>query len=683
VPAVTDLSAPAQTATGPDAGQDDELLAVNAIRALAMDAVEKANSGHPGTPMALAPLGYALFTRHLRHNPDDPDWRDRDRFVLSAGHASMLQYALLHLSGYDLSLEDLKEFRQLDSRTPGHPENFMTPGVETTTGPLGQGFGSAVGMAIAERLLAAHFNRPGHEIMDHRTWVIASDGDMMEGLQSEAASLAGHLGLEKLVVFYDDNDITLDGPASMSFDGDEVPARYAAYGWRTLAVDDVNDLPALDAVMDEAAKPDGRPTLVAVKSVIGYGAPTKAGSSKAHGSPLGTDEVAGAKRALGWPYTEPFTVPDEVYERMDARQRGGELQAEWSRRLRAYRQAHPKLAAEFDRRAEGRLPDGWDADLPEFTTGDGIATRKASGAVLNALAARIPELIGGSADLSESNSSKITDAADVTRDDFSGRNLNYGVREHAMGAALNGMLSHGGVRAFGATFFTFSDYLRPSLRLAALMKLAAIYVMTHDSVGLGEDGPTHQPIEHLAALRAMPHLHVIRPADARETAGAWRQALARTDGPTMIVLSRQNLPVLEGSDPDQVPQGAYVVAGGEFEDPDIVLVATGSEVSLAVEAGALLAEREVVARVVSMPCWELFEEASDEVIDDVLPPQVPVLSVEAGTSFGWARWADDSVAIDEFGHSAPAADVFTACGFTPDGVADAALDLLDVTEESS
>ncbi len=665
-------------ADAPVAGEA-ELLAINAIRALAMDAVQKANSGHPGTPMALAPLAYLLFTRHLAHNPADPDWRNRDRFILSAGHASMLLYAMLHLTGYDLSLDEIRRFRQLDSRTPGHPENFLTVGVETTTGPLGQGFGSAVGMALAERLLAAQFNRPEHEIVDHRTWVIASDGDMMEGVQSEAASLAGHLGLEKLIVFYDDNDVTLDGPASMSFTTEDVVARYAAYGWRTLSVEDVNDLGALEQAMTEAEQPDGRPTLVKVRSVIGYGAPNKAGTSKAHGSPLGDEEVAAAKHNLGWPYTEPCTVPDEVYQALDQRERGSAAQRAWQERLEAYREAHPDLAAEFDRRAEARLPDGWDTDLPTFEVGEQIATRKASGTVINALAARIPELISGSADLSESNSSRITDAGDVTRDDFTGRNINYGVREHAMAAALNGMATHGGVRAFGATFFNFSDYLRPSLRLAALMKLATIYVMTHDSIGLGEDGPTHQPIEHLASLRAMPHLHVLRPADAKEVAGAWRHALEHTDGPTMLVLSRQNLPVLEGTDADLVSQGAYVVAGEDVE-PDIVLVATGSEVSLAVDAAEVLAARDVAARVVSMPSWELFEEADDDLIEEVLPADVPVLSVEAATSFGWARWADDSVSIETFGVSAPYKDAFEAFGFTPEGVADAALELLEASD---
>lgn len=658
---------------------DAELLAINAIRALAMDAVEKANSGHPGTPMALAPLAHVLFTRHLKHNPADADWQDRDRFILSAGHASMLQYAILHLTGYDLSLDEIKRFRQLDSHTPGHPENFLTPGVETTTGPLGQGFGSAVGMAIAERLLAAQFNRPGHEIMDHRTWVIASDGDMMEGVQSEAASLAGHLGLGKLIVFYDDNDITLDGPASLSFDGREVAARYAAYGWRTLSVDDVNDTEALDRVMTEAEQSDGRPTLVTVKSVIGYGAPNKAGSSKAHGSPLGAEEIEGAKRNLGWPYTEPFTVPAEVYETMDQRGRGTAAQREWEQRYAAYAEAHPDLYAEMERRANSEFPDGWDADLPAFETGEKIATRKASGTVINAIAPRLPELVSGSADLSESNSSRISDGGDVSRDDFAARNINYGVREHAMAAALNGIATHGGVRAFGATFFNFSDYLRPALRLAALMKLSTIYVMTHDSIGLGEDGPTHQPVEQLAACRAMPNLHVLRPADARETAGAWRHALARTDGPTMLVLSRQSLPVLEGTDADLVEQGAYVVAGDG--DPDVVLVATGSEVSLAVDAAAVLADRDVTARVVSMPSWELFEQADDEVLDEVLPPDVPVLSIEAATSFGWAKWADDFVSIEDFGVSAPYQEAFEAFGFTPEAVADAALDLLDAQED--
>jgi transketolase len=658
---------------------DIEQLSINTIRTLAMDAVQAAKSGHPGTPMALAPLAYTLFTRHLSHHPGDPQWFDRDRFVLSCGHASMLLYATLHLTGYDLPLEEIKRFRQLGSITPGHPEHFLTPGVETTTGPLGQGFGNAVGMALAERLLAARFNRPEHEIIDHRTWVFASDGDLMEGVQSEAASLAGHLGLDRLVVFYDDNKITIDGSTDLTFSTENVERRYEAYGWRTLAVEDVNDLENLDQVFKEAVAADGRPTLVRCRTQIGYGAPNVAGKAKAHGSPLGPEELAGAKENLGWPYAEDFTVPDEVRAHMDQTEGGGERRAAWQRRLEAYREAHPDLAAELERLVRGDLPDGWDEDLPTWEIGEQLATRKASGAVINALAARIPELIGGSADLAESNLTAIEGSAVISRGDYSGRNLEYGVREHAMAAAMNGMALHGGVRPFGGTFLIFTDYLRPSLRLSALMGLPVIYVMTHDSVGLGEDGPTHQPVEHLAALRAIPNLVVLRPGDATETAGAWRQALLRTDGPTLLALSRQNLPVLEGTDAGAVAHGAYVVAPDDG-DPGVVLVATGSEVSLAVEAAGVLAEREVSARVVSMPSWELFEEREDDEIVQVLPPDVPVLSIEAATSFGWSRWADDSVAIDTFGESAPAAAVFEHFGFTPEAVADAAEDLLDAFE---
>ncbi len=659
---------------------DADLLAITTIRTLAMDAVQAANSGHPGTPMALAPLGYTLWTRHMVHDPTDPQWIDRDRFVLSAGHASMLQYALLHLTGYDVSLDDIKQFRQLHSVTAGHPEHFMTPGIEVTTGPLGQGFANGVGMALAERLLAAQFNRPGHEIVDHRTWVIASDGDLMEGVQAEAASLAGHLGLEKLVVFYDDNDITLDGPAELSFTGEDVTRRYEAYQWRVLQVDDVNDVEALDRVMKEAATPDGRPTLVRVKSVIGFGAPNLAGTSKAHGSPLGPEEIAGAKRAYGWDHP-PFTVPEEARRAADQTERGRQAHEEWRARFAAYREAHPDLAADFERRVDGRLPQGWDDDLPTFATGEKIPTRKASGTAINHFAARIPELFGGSADLSTSNNTKIDGSPDVTRGDFAGRNVNYGVREHAMMAALNGVATHGGLRGFGATFLTFSDYLRPALRLSALMKLPTILIGTHDSIGLGEDGPTHQPVEHLAALRAMPHLHVLRPADARETVGAWRHALARTDGPSVFALSRQGLPVLAGSDPAMVARGAYVVLDPDDGEPEVVIIGTGSEVSLAVEAAGLLAEREIAARVVSMPCWELFEEQDDEYLDQVLPPDVPVLSVEAGTSFGWSRWADDWIALDTFGASAPAADLYEEFGFTPEAVADAAQDLVELLDD--
>jgi transketolase len=511
------------------ASPDPDLLAINTVRTLSMDAVQAASSGHPGTPMALAPLGYALWIRHLAHNPANPDWPDRDRFVLSAGHASMLLYSLLHLTGYDLPLDEIKRFRQLRSRTPGHPENFVTTGIETTTGPLGQGVGNAVGMALAERMLAARFNREGHEIVDHHTVVIASDGDLMEGVASEACSLAGHLGLSKLVVYWDDNGITIDGTTELSFTGEDVGARFAAYGWRVLEVGDCNDLDDLDRVTKEAMTPDGRPTLVRVPTVIGYGSPNKANTSAAHGSPLGADEVAATKQQLGWEHTEAFTVPPEARAHADQRTRGRELQEDWDRRFDAYAAAHPDLAEEYKRVLAGELPEDLAAHLPAFEPGTAQATRKSSGAVINALAEHLPELVGGSADLASSNNTAIKGGGDVARDSYAGRNINYGVREHAMGAVMNGMALHGGIRPFGGTFLIFTDYLRPSLRLACLMGLPVIYVMTHDSIGLGEDGPTHQPVEHLAALRAIPNLHVLRPADAIETAGGWGHALEETD----------------------------------------------------------------------------------------------------------------------------------------------------------
>ncbi|MEX0658969.1 MAG: transketolase [Egibacteraceae bacterium] len=653
---------------------DLDQLAVNTIRTLAMDAVQQANSGHPGSPMALAPLGYALFTRHMAHDPADPSWIDRDRFVLSAGHASMLLYSLLHLSGYDLSVDDLRNFRQLDARTPGHPENFVTNGVETTTGPLGQGVGNAVGMALAERMLAERYNRPGHEVIDHRTWVIASDGDLMEGVSSEASSLAGHLGLGKLVVCWDDNGITIDGSTELSFTGEDVCARYAAYGWRVLEVGDVNDDADLDAVLKEAAAGDGRPTFVRVPTQIGYGAPNAVNTSKAHGAPLGAEEVAAAKKQLEWPYEEDFTVPDDVRAHTDQSERGRQAHQAWSERYDAYRSAHPDLATELERVLEGRLPDGWEDELPDFTEGEKAATRKDSAKVINALAPKIPELVGGSADLAGSNLTNITDGGDVTKGSYSGRNLNFGIREHAMGAMMNGMMLHGGFRPFGGTFLIFTDYMRPSIRLACLMGLPTIYVMTHDSIGLGEDGPTHQPVEHLASLRAMPNLHVMRPADGREVAGAWRHGLARSDGPTLLALSRQGVPVLAETSAAEVAKGGYIVQGDD--DPDVVLVATGTEVSLAVEAAAVLSQRDVNVRVVSLPCWELFEEQDLDYRDGVLPPEAPVLSVEAATSFGWSRWADEHIALDRFGASAPAPDLYEHFGFTPEAIADAADELI-------
>jgi transketolase len=662
------------------ASPEVELLAINTIRALAMDAVEQAQSGHAGAPMALAPLGYRLFTRYLKHDPSDPLWPDRDRFVLSAGHASMLLYSLLHLSGYDLDLEDLQEFRQLDSRTPGHPEYGETPGVETTTGPLGQGFGNAVGMALAERMMAARYNTGDHEVVDHRTWVFASDGDVMEGVQSEAASLAGHLGLDRLIVCYDDNHVTIDGQTDLAF-SEDVEARYRAYGWRTLTLPDPNDLDMVDKVFTEALASDGRPTLIRVTSVIGYGAPTIAGTSAAHSDPLGPEEIAGAKEALGWPYTEPFTIPDEVRDIFDQRERGATAHEEWDQRFASYRDAESQLAEQFDRVHRGELPDGWDAELPTFADGEKEATRASSGTVINALAEVLPELVGGSADLAASNKTTIKGGGDVAAGSYGGRNLHFGVREHAMVAMLSGMTLHGGLRVFGASFLTFTDYARPSIRLAALMGLPVVYVMTHDSVGLGEDGPTHQPIEHVASLRAIPNLTVIRPGDARETLGAWREAIARTDGPTVLALTRQGVPPVDGTDPARVRDGAYVIDDEEDDEPDVVLLATGSELHVAVEARDLLAEDDIIARVVSMPSWEHFEDTDDAYQDEVLPPDIPVLSIEAGTTFGWGRWADDHVGIDHFGQSAPGASLLEHFGFTASVVADAAASLLEDDDE--
>ena len=659
---------------------DNDSLAVSAIRALSIDAVERANSGHPGAPMGLAPLTHTLFTKHLVHNPSNPNWIDRDRFVLSCGHASMLLYSTLHLTGYDVSMEDIKNFRQLESRTPGHPESFATPGVETTTGPLGQGVANGVGFALAEKMLAARFNTEDTTIVDHRTWVLASDGDLMEGVAAEACSLAGHLGLDKLIVFWDDNEITLDGPASWSFSTEDVVKRFEAYGWRTLEVADGNDLGALDKAMEEAKQSDGRPTLVRVRTTIGYGAPTKAGTAKAHGSPLGAEEASAAKAAYGWTH-EPFEVPDEVYQAASQVERGKVAEEAWNTLYASYEEVHPDLAEELERAFAGELAEDWDAALPEFDDGHSEATRSTSGAVIQRLAATVPELIGGSADLAGSNKTMIESSGAVTRDLFAARNINYGVREHAMAGMANGMVLHGGVRPFIGTFLTFSDYMRGSMRLSALSGLGVIYVFTHDSIGLGEDGPTHQPIEHIASLRTIPNLRVIRPADARETVGAWLEAVQRTDGPTALALSRQDLPVLTGSSADQVSMGAYAL--NDVADPDIVLVGTGSEVQLCVAAAEKLAEEDDLAvRVVSMPCMELLADGDPDYADELLGGgDAPVLSVEAGVSFGWERWADDHVAMDDFGASAPAEVLFEEFGFTPAAVADAARDLLEEWED--
>ncbi len=653
---------------------------MSAIRALSIDAVEKANSGHPGAPMGLAPLAYTLFTRHLKHNPSNPNWIDRDRFVLSCGHASMLLYSVLHLTGYDLTIEDLKDFRQLESRTPGHPESFATPGVETTTGPLGQGVANGVGFALAEKLVAARFNQPDAAPIDHRTWVIASDGDLMEGISAEASSLAGQLGLDKLVMFWDDNEVTLDGPASWSFSSEDVVKRYEAYGWRVLAITDGNDLAEIDRVMTEAAQSDGRPTFVRVRTTIGFGAPTRAGLSKSHGSPLGAEEAAGAKATYGWTH-EPFVIPDEVYSAADQTEAGKVAEQSWNTLYSSYETAHPDLAEELERAMSGELVEDWDATLPEFEDGVSEATRETSGAVIQRLAATVPELVGGSADLAGSNKTTIDNAATVSSELFAARNIHFGVREHAMAGMASAMLLHGGLRPYVGTFLTFSDYMRGSVRLAALMGLGVVYVFTHDSIGLGEDGPTHQSVEHVAALRALPNLRVIRPADARETVGAWVEALQRTDGPTALVLSRQSLPVLHGSHASQVAMGGYAL--NDVEDPDIVLVGTGSEVQHCVEAARILREEDdLVVRVVSLPCMELLAEGDEDYADDLFGGgEVPVLSVEAGVSFGWARWADDHVAMDDFGASAPGPQLMEEFGFTGQAVADTARDLLDEWED--
>ena len=668
----------------------DELdaLCINTIRALSMDAVQKANSGHPGTPMALAPLAHLIWTRHLRHNPADPSWVDRDRFILSAGHASMLLYSMLYLTGYGLSLDDIRDFRQWDSPTPGHPEFGLTTGVETTTGPLGQGFANGVGMAIAERFLAARFNRPGHEVIDHHVYAICSDGDLMEGVASEAASLAGHLKLGKLIYFWDDNSITIEGSTGLAFTED-VLGRFDAYGWHTLQVADGNDLEAMDAAI-RVAKDDPRPSMIGVRTVIGYGSPNKAGTEKAHGAPLGEDEVRLAKKQLGWEWDEPFHVPDEVLERMRSeKERGEELQAGWRSRWDAYAAAHPDAARELEAALAGRLPDGWDAELPSFSPEDKpIATRAASGKALNAIAGRVPWLVGGSADLAESNLTNLEGEESFSAETPAGRNFHFGVREHAMGSVMNGMALHGGVRPYGGTFLIFSDYMRPPIRLAALMEQPTIYVFTHDSVGLGEDGPTHQPVEQLAALRAIPGIVDLRPADAAETVEGWRFAMEHRDGPVFMALTRQAVPHLDRSRyaaATGLRRGAYVLADAEGGEPRVILIATGSEVAVALEARETLQAEGIPTRVVSMPSVVLFERQPRSYRDQVLPPSVTArVSVEAASPVGWHRWVGtegEIVGITRFGASAPAKTIFHELGFTAENVASKARSALGLSGE--
>jgi transketolase len=653
--------------------QIDE-LAITTIRTLAIDAVQKANSGHPGAPMGMAPMAYVLWTRHLRHAPSRPDWVDRDRFVLSAGHASMLLYSLLYLTGYGLELDDLMQFRQWGSRTPGHPEHGLTPGVEATTGPLGQGFANAVGMAIAERRLANEFNRPGHEIVDHRTYAIASDGDLQEGVSAEAASLAGHLRLGKLLVLYDDNHIQLDGPTDMAW-SEDVLQRFDAYGWSTSRV---------IAAAITAAEADDRPSLVAVRTHIGYGSPNKQDTQKAHGSPLGPDEVRLTKIAYGWDPDAQFLVPPAVLELMrNAVAAGDALVGDWERRYYAYRDAFPDLALQLRRRTlDLGLATGWDAALKTYAVGEDFATRQASQAAIQALSEPVPELFGGSADLSESNLTLVKEAVPFEAGE-AGRNLWFGVREHGMGGIANGIAYHGGFIPYAGTFLNFSDYMRGSVRLASLAGLHVIYVWTHDSVGLGEDGPTHQPIEHYAALRAMPNLWFVRPGDANEATAAWRLAVERRNGPVALSLTRQKLPTLAGTAElarDGVARGGYVLRAARGEDagatPDLLLIATGSELQLAFAAAEALEGDGIAARVVSLPCWEAFDAQDEAYRESVIPRSVRRrVTIEAGATLGWERYAGDEgaiIGIDHYGASAPAGTIFEHLGFTTDRVVDVA-----------
>ncbi len=644
---------------------DLQVRSINALRFLSADGVQKANSGHPGLPMGGAAMAYTIWTRHLRHNPRNPKWAGRDRFILSGGHGSMLLYSLLHLTGYDLSLDELKNFRQWGSLTPGHPEYGLTPGVEMTTGPLGQGFATGVGMAIAASHLAANFNQRGHEIIDPFIYAIVTDGDLMEGVTSEAASLAGHLSLGRLIYLYDDNHISIDGSTDLSFTEDRA-ARFRSYGWQVLIVADGNDVEVIDKMIQEA-KTDPRPSIIMCRTTIGFGAPNRQGTSKAHGEPLGDEELNAAKDNLGWPKEPRFFIPDDVLEfYRKAVDRGRELDHDWKMRFDAYKRIHPVLGAELQRRLDGELPVDWEAALPAFPVdAKGMGTRVASGKTINAIAAALPELIGGSADLAPSNNTKIDGSPAFQKDSPQGRNFHFGVREHAMGAALNGMAVFGGVIPYGATFLVFADYVRPAIRLAALSHIPTIFIFTHDSVGLGEDGPTHQPIEQLTSLRIIPNLVVIRPADANETAQAWKVAIERRNGPTVLALSRQNVPTMDI--PTQVEKGAYVLK--DFGKPEIILMASGSEVGLILEAAQKLADEGKGVRVVSFPSWELFEKQDSAYRESVLPKNIQKrLAVEAGAGIGWEKYAKSAISIERYGASAPAKIIFEKLGFSVENV---------------
>lgn len=663
---------------------DLQTLAINTIRILSIDAVQKANSGHPGLPMGAAAMAYTLWMKHMNFNPQNPDWANRDRFVLSAGHGSMLLYSLLHLTGYDLSLDDIKDFRQWESKTPGHPEYGETAGVETTTGPLGQGGATAVGMALAEAYLASYFNRDGHTVVDHYTYALVSDGDLMEGVCIEASALAGHWGLGKLIYLYDDNKITLDGETDMTFTED-IPKRYESMGWHVLSVADGNDVDAISSAIEKAKAVTDKPTIIAIRTIIGFGSPNKQGTSSAHGSPLGPDEVKLVKQELGWETEEAFFIPDEALEHFrSAIDAGKSAEAQWTETYQAWRNAYPELAKEWDSAMAGEFADGWHDNLPSWSADKGIATRSAGGEALNALAQYAPTMIGGDADLAGSTKTLIKGANNTGHGVATERNVRFGVREHGMGAIVNGLALHGGiVKPYSATFFTFSDYMRPAIRLGALMDIPTVYVFTHDSIGLGEDGPTHQPVEQLMALRTIPNLYVFRPADATETAGAWA-TIAKLGHPSAIVLTRQNLPVLADNDKgiyEGVSRGGYVLSEHESNDVDAIIIATGSEVSIALDAAGLLEEEDIRVRVVSMPCWELFEDQDDDYKESVLPSEVTIrVSVEAGVTLGWAKYVGTdgiTLGVDTFGASAPYEKIYEEYGLTPGHVAEAVNSLLE------
>ncbi|MED3912407.1 transketolase [Peribacillus simplex] len=653
-----------------------DALSINTIRTLSIDAIEKANSGHPGMPMGAAPMAYKLWTEYMNHNPKNPDWFNRDRFVLSAGHGSMLLYSLLHLSGYGLSIDDLKGFRQWGSKTPGHPEYGHTAGVDATTGPLGQGIAMAVGMAMAERHLAESYNRDSYNVVDHYTYSICGDGDLMEGVSAEAASLAGHLQLGRLVVLYDSNDISLDGDLSQSF-SESVADRFKSYGWQYIRVEDGNDLQEIAKAIEEAKTDDARPTLIEVKTVIGYGSPNRSGKSAVHGAPLGADELKLTKEAYKWTFEEDFHVPEEVYSHFNEAvvDAGAQKEEAWNELFKNYKEAHPELAQQLELAIKGELPAEWDQEIPVYEEGKTLASRASSGEVLNAIAKKVPSFIGGSADLAGSNNTAIKGETDLLPGNYSGRNIWFGVREFAMGAALNGMALHGGLKVYGGTFFVFSDYLRPAIRMAALMGLPVNYVFTHDSIAVGEDGPTHEPIEQLAALRAMPNLGVIRPADGNETAAAWKVAMESTNKPTALVLTRQGLPTIKDTSEtayEGVSKGAYIISASKKEVADALLLATGSEVNLAVEAQKALANEGIDVSVISMPSWDRFETQSKEYKQSVINPAVKKrLAIELASPFGWDRYAGDEgeiLAINHFGASAPGGKIMEEFGFTVENV---------------